>query len=73
MNVTRRVVTSGTVAYWTLPVVWTSNLRLCRPYRAQTNGKVESGVKYVRNNFWPSARFTDDSDLNVSNASFSFR
>ncbi len=39
-------------------------LRLCRPYRAQTKGKVESGVKYVRNNFWPSARFTDDGDLN---------
>ena len=40
------------------------DLRLCRPYRAQTKGKVESGVKYVRRNFWPSARFTDDSDLN---------
>ena len=39
-------------------------LRLCRPYRAQTKGKVESGVKYVRNNFWPSARFRDDVDLN---------
>ncbi len=39
-------------------------LRLCRPYRAQTKGKVESGVKYVRRNFWPSARFTDDADLN---------
>ena len=38
--------------------------RLCRPYRAQTKGKVESGVKYVRNNFWPSVRFTDDADLN---------
>ena len=25
-------------------------MRLCRPYRAQTNGKVESGVKYVRGN-----------------------
>ena len=25
--------------------------RLCRPYRAQTKGKVESGVKYVRRNF----------------------
>ncbi|MFN7932146.1 MAG: hypothetical protein U0R19_02395 [Bryobacteraceae bacterium] len=24
---------------------------LCRPYRAQTKGKVESGVKYVRRNF----------------------
>jgi transposase len=28
--------------------------RLCRPYRAQTKGKVESGVKYIRRNFWPS-------------------
>ena len=40
------------------------DLRLCRPYRAQTKGKVKSGVKYVRRNFWPSARFTDDADLN---------
>ena len=40
------------------------DLRLCRPYRAQAKGKVESGVKYVRRNFWPSARFTDDADLN---------
>ena len=39
-------------------------LRLCRPYRAQTKGKVESGVKYVRRNMWPSIRFTDDADLN---------
>ena len=37
---------------------------LCRPYRAQTKGKVESGVKYVRRNMWPSLRFTDDADLN---------
>ena len=28
-------------------------IRLCRPYRAQTKGKVESGVKYVRRNMWP--------------------
>ena len=39
-------------------------LCLCRPYRAQTKGKVESGVKYVRGNPWPSLRFTDDADLN---------
>ena len=32
--------------------------RLCRPYRAQTKGKVENGVKYVRRNMWPSIRFT---------------
>ena len=38
--------------------------RLCQPYRAQTKGKVESGVKYVRRNMWPSIRFTDDTDLN---------
>ena len=39
-------------------------LGLCRPYWAQTKGKVESGVKYVRRNMWPSRRFTDDADLN---------
>ena len=39
-------------------------LRLCQPYRAQTKGKVESGVKYVRGNRWPSLRCTDDADLN---------
>lgn len=38
--------------------------RACRPYRAQTKGKVESGVKYVRGNFWPGLRFTDLADLN---------
>ena len=39
-------------------------LKLCQPYRPQTKGKVESGVKYVRGNLWPSLRFTDDADLN---------
>jgi len=39
-------------------------VRLCRPYRAQTKGRVESGIKYVKGNFWPSARFTDLADLN---------
>ena len=39
-------------------------VRLCQPYRAQTKGKVESGVKYVQRNMWPSLRFTDDADLN---------
>ena len=38
--------------------------RLCPEYRAQTKGKVENGVKYVRRNMWPSIRFTDDADLN---------
>lgn len=40
------------------------DIRLCRPYRAQTKGKVESGIKYVRRNFWPSVRFTELDDLN---------
>lgn len=41
-------------------------LRRCRPYRARTKGKVESGVKYVRKNFWPRVQtFTDLHDLNV--------
>jgi hypothetical protein len=36
----------------------------CRPYRAQTKGKVEAGVRYVRINFWPGLRFVDLADLN---------
>jgi len=36
----------------------------CRPYRAQTKGKVESGVRYVRGNFWPGLKFVDLVDLN---------
>jgi len=40
------------------------DIRLCHPYRPQTKGRVESGVKYVKQNFWPSARFTDLADLN---------
>lgn len=38
--------------------------RACQPYRAQTKGKVESGVKYVRGNFWPGLFFDDLADLN---------
>jgi transposase len=40
------------------------NAQLCRPYRAQTKGKVESGVKYVKGNFWLGAKFVDDEDIN---------
>lgn len=36
----------------------------CRPYRAQTKGKVENGVKYVRGNFWPGLHFSDLADVN---------
>jgi transposase len=38
--------------------------RACRPYRAQTKGKVESGVKYVRGNFWLGLEYRDLADLN---------
>lgn len=38
--------------------------RACQPYRAQTKGKVESGIRYVRGNFWPGLSFSDLTDLN---------
>jgi len=36
----------------------------CQPYRPQTKGKVENGVKYVRGNFWPGLHFQTLEDLN---------
>ncbi|MBK7420319.1 MAG: IS21 family transposase [Nitrospira sp.] len=38
---------------------WGFEPRVCRPYRAQTKGKVESGVKYVKRNFLPGRTFID--------------
>lgn len=38
--------------------------RFCRIRRAQTKGKVERGIKYVRYNFWQGLKFTDLDDLN---------
>ena len=43
---------------------WGFEPRLCRPYRAQTKGKVESGVKYVKRNFIPGRVFRDLADFN---------
>jgi transposase len=40
-------------------------LQACKPYRPQTKGKVENGVKYVRGNFWPGLHFRDLEDLNA--------
>ena len=37
--------------------------RACWPYRAQTKGKVERAIGYVRGNLWP-VEFTDLPDLN---------
>lgn len=44
---------------------WGFEPRVCRPYRAQTKGKVESGVKYVKRNFLPARRFRDLPDFNA--------
>jgi transposase len=44
---------------------WGFNVRLCQPYRAQTKGKVESGVKYVKRNFVPGRQFRDLEDFNA--------
>lgn len=38
--------------------------RACQPYRAQTKGKVERSVQYVRGNFWPGLRFDGLDELN---------
>ena len=44
---------------------WGFTVRLCQPYRAQTKGKVESGVKYVKRNFVPGRTFRDLEDFNT--------
>jgi transposase len=43
---------------------WSFEPRVCRAYRAQTKGKVESGVKYVKGNFLPGRSFRDLADFN---------
>jgi transposase len=40
-------------------------IKLCRYYRAQTKGKVESGVKYVKRNALAGRRFETLEELNV--------
>src|SRR5437867_42407 len=42
---------------------WGFEPHLCRAYRAQTKGKVESGVKYFKRNFLPGRAFIDEQDL----------
>lgn len=49
---------------------WGFEPRLCRPYRARTKGKVESGVKYVKRNFLPGRSFRDMADLDEQLASW---
>ena len=47
---------------------WGFKPRLCRPYRAQTKGKVESGVKYIRRNFLCGLQGREPSCLSDLNA-----
>jgi transposase len=42
---------------------WGFRLRLCRPYRAQTKGKVESGIRYVKHSFLPGCEATSLEDF----------
>src|SRR6185437_2074538 len=42
---------------------WGVEPRVCRPYRAQTKGNVESGVKYVKRNVLPGRTFVDLVDV----------
>jgi len=38
--------------------------RVCRPYRPETKGKIESTVRFVKQNFWPGIAFDSVADLN---------
>jgi transposase len=38
--------------------------RVCRPYRPETKGKIESTIRYVKQNFWPGIQFDSLADLN---------
>jgi transposase len=42
---------------------WGFTPRACRPYRAQTKGKVERPVRYLRTNFVSGRTFAHDADL----------
>ena len=39
-------------------------IRLSKPYRPQTKGKIENTIKYVRNNFFKGRAFTSISGIN---------
>ncbi len=44
---------------------WGFRIRACRPYRAQTKGKVERPVSYIRRSFFYGRDFVSDDDLNA--------
>ena len=43
---------------------WGFRTRACRPRRAQTKGKVERPIRYLRGNFYYGREFANDADLN---------
>lgn len=43
---------------------WGFAIRACRPYRAQTKGKVERPIRYLRESFFYGREFVSDEDLN---------
>jgi transposase len=47
---------------------WDFTARACRPYRAQTKGKVERPIRYVRENFVYGREFLNDADLDEQRA-----
>ncbi len=44
---------------------WRFRIRACRPYRAQTKGKVERPVSYIRRSFFYGRDFVSDDALNA--------
>ena len=44
---------------------WGFRIRACRPYWAQTKGKVEQPIRYIRQSFFYSRNFVSDDDLNA--------
>ena len=44
---------------------WGFRIRACRPYRAQTKGKVERPIRYLRSNFFYGREFIGDADLDA--------
>jgi transposase len=38
--------------------------RVCRPYRPETKGKIESTIRYIKSSFWPGIAFDSIEELN---------
>ena len=49
---------------------WGFMPRSCRPYRAQTKGKVERPIRYLRESFFYGRAFANDADLNEQAATW---